>query len=220
MKPRFTKHGRRMVPCDPGKGKRSTRRRAHPTPGSNAIPSGAPPAETGGGVPRRRRFLIDRLPGPVQSLIFRGYIRGDSYDKIRADVRRAGCSISAMALSSYWRRVFHQEVDRIRQARAMKEALMEALELEPGTENAQLTEELVLTALCSKAKELEKEPAMVLLREAREERRAAGGSRRGKKPQAATSPVEQARAIRRRWRELYGLEGGDDDAEEKDEPES
>jgi hypothetical protein len=163
----------------------------------------------------RRRYKVDRLSGAAQEAIFQGFLRGDSYKKICAAVKAMGEDIGENALSRYWRRVWHKQVDRVRMARATKETLKEALMLKPGTENAKIAEELLYTVVFDKLEDIEKQDPMALFREAREQRKSSGKEESNRAPAEAQTPVEQGRAIRRRWRELYGMEESDDGEEDK-----
>lgn len=163
----------------------------------------------------RRRYKVDRLPGTAQVAIFRGFLRGDSYKKICATVKTLGHEISENALSRYWRRVWHKQVDRVRMARATKESLKEALLLAPESENAKIAEELLYTVVFDKLEDIEKQEPMALFREAREQRKSSGKDESKSVPPGEQTPVEQGRAIRRRWRELYGMEEPDDGEEDK-----
>ena len=96
----------------------------------------------------------------------------------------------------------------------MKEMLKEALQLEPNSEDAQMAEELLYTVVVNKLDEIEREGPLPLLREAREQGEAAG--KKAPPPAASSgSPAEQAREVRRRWRELYGLDAGEDEKPEE-----
>ena len=165
--------------------------------------------------PIRRRYAVDRLPGHVQAEIFRGYGRGDAYWKIRAKVKTLGHEISENALSRYWRNVWSDEVGRIRMARHYKEALKEALQMAPDSENAKLAEELLYSVVMTMLGPIEKERPLDLLREAREQKKATGKGDDKRPAGEEQSPAEQARTIRRRWRELYGMEEPDDGEEDK-----
>ena len=164
--------------------------------------------------PIRRRYGVDRLPGHVQAQIFRGYVRGDAYWKIRAMVKELGHEISENALSRYWRNVWGEEVNRIRTARQYKEALKEALLEAPESENAKLAEELLYSVVMTMLDRMQKERPLDLLREAREQGKAAPKST-GVRRRAQTG-AEEGRVVRERWRALYGIEESDEQAEKEE----
>lgn len=191
MKPRFTKHGRRIV-------LRGSDKAEH----------------------RSRRYKVERLPAKARATIFRGYADGEPYEKIEADLAQMGYRITKGAIGNYWRDIWRDEHQRLREAYGNTALLKEALQLEPESRSRQVAEELLYTLVFQAFPLLRKEGPMSLLREARgfEKRLAEAQKDKGKLEEGGE--VDQGRAIRRRWRELYGLEGGDDDAEEKDEPDS
>ena len=103
----------------------------------------------------RRRYKVDALPGQVQGVIFRGYMTGVAYWKIRKQVKELGHEISENALSRYWRNCWSEELDRVRKARAYKEALKEALKVAPESENAKVAEEMLYTMAFKMLDEIE-----------------------------------------------------------------
>ncbi len=166
--------------------------------------------------PKRRGFLIDRLPLYVQVRIFQAYGRGDSYKKISADLLKRGHKISENCLSRYWRRVWRDEFETLRLGWVVKEFLKKALTKKPGSSNAKMAEELLYTAAVGKVKELKQEPPVTLFKEGREQGKAAGKEAEPEKPRRKASPVVQAREIRRRWRRLYGMDtDGDEEKKSK-----
>lgn len=166
--------------------------------------------------PIRRRYLVDRLPGQVQEEIFAGYVRGDAYGKIREKVKSLGHEISENALSRYWRKVWGKQVHRIRLARQYKQALKDALLKNPDSEDAELAEELLYSVVVTMLDKVEQEKPLDIMREAREQKKAAGKAAAKGPRSEAQSPAEQARTIRRRWRELYGIEESDEPAEKEE----
>jgi len=165
----------------------------------------------------RRHYKVNRLPVRVQRVIFSGYACGRSYRQIRAAVRALGHDIGESSLGRYWRDCWQREQTRLRRAWLMKETLKDDLLLDPESANARLAEELLYTTVVSKLEEVEQEAPLPLLREAREQSKAAEKKGSGDtRPPGASNPIEQAREIRRRWRKLYGLEEADE-AEESPE---
>lgn len=160
---------------------------------------------------KRRGFLIDRLPLHIQMRVFEGYGSGESYAHISAALAKRGYKVSEECLSRYWRRVWHEEFETLRLGWVVKEFLKKALTKKPKSSNAKMAEELLYTAAVGKIKELRKEPPVVLLKEGREQGKAAGKEAEPEAPKRKKSPVLQAREIRRRWRKLYGLDAGDDE---------
>lgn len=148
----------------------------------------------------RRRYKIDRFPGHVQAAIFRGYIRGDAYWKIRQDVQQLGFQISENGLSRYWRNVWGAEVNRLRKARAYKEALCEALQLEPQSESAKVAGEMLYGTVFKMLDQIEQENPLALLREAREQQKV-GGTANGAGSKAKTT---ERKSLKRHLEQLYG----------------
>jgi len=169
--------------------------------------------------PIRRRYAVDRLPPSVQAEIFRGYGRGDAYWKIREKVKSLGHNLSENALSRYWRNVWGHQVERIRLARQYKEALKEAMLEAPESENAKLAEELLYSMVMLMLDKVEQEKPLDILREAREQKKAGGKADSKRPPGEPQNPTEQARVIRRRWRELYGLDEPNEEEGKKPEEE-
>lgn len=174
---------------------------------ANLTPGGAPHQK------KRRRYKVDRLPVRLQEGVMRGYARGDSFRDIAAALKKAGQPVGKDAIRKYYHAVWRDEHERLRRARLAMVALKESLQLEPESESGAVAEELLYTAVCDRWTEFEEEPWEVLLREAREQQKATGQKKRTRV--GKMSAVEQAREVRRRWRELYGLEETDDDTEEK-----
>jgi len=163
----------------------------------------------------RRRYKVDLLPGHVQGVIFRGFVSGEAYWKIRKAAKELGHDISENALSRYWRNVWQNEIDFIRKARAYKEALKEALQLDPQSKNGQIAEELLYDIVFNMLRRIEEEDPLDLLREAREQQKSSPKDAKPV-PEQDSSPVAQGREIRRRWRQLYGLEPADEEPKETD----
>jgi len=164
--------------------------------------------------PRKRRgFLIDRLPLHIQMRIFEGYGSGETYAQISAAVAKRGYKVSEECLSRYWRRVWRDEFEKLRLGWVVKEFLKKALTKKPGSSNAKMAEELLYTAAVGKIDELKEEPPVTLLKEGREQGKAAGPEEKPEERKKKASPVAQAREIRRRWRQLYGLEEPDEETE-------
>lgn len=169
---------------------------------------------TPGGQPhekKRRHYKAQRLPPDVQDLIARGFIRGDSFRAIAAAARAAGHPIGKDAIRNFWHAVWKDEHERLRNAHLVMIALKDALRLDPDSPSGKFAQEMLYTMVVSKLGEIEKQPSMDLLQEAREQAKV--GEKKNGKPtrRAEMNPAEQAREVRRRWRELYGLEA---DAEE------
>jgi len=165
--------------------------------------------------PIRRRYAVDRLPSHVQAAIFRGYGRGEAYWKICQEVERLGHKLSENALSRYWRNVWSDEVGRIRMARHYKEALKEALQLAPTSENAELAEELLYSMVMLMLEKMKQEKPLDMMKEAREQGKAA--PKDSGKRQPPKTGAEEGQAVRERWRALYGLEGTNESDEAKAE---
>jgi hypothetical protein len=155
---------------------------------------------------KRRGFLIERLPLHVQMRVFEGYGSGESYQQISAALATRGYKVSEECLSRYWRRVWHEEFNTLRLGWVVKEFLKKALTKSPKSSNAKMAEELLYTAAVMKVKQLKEEPPVALMKEGREQGKAAGREAEPEGRKRRKSPVVQAREIRRRWRELYGLE--------------
>jgi hypothetical protein len=77
---------------------------------------------------------------------------------------------------------------------------------------------MLFTKVFEKLKELDKASVWQLLREARELERVTSGKKLGAEDgkEVAKSAAGQAHEIRRRWRELYGLEEPDDEEAKED----
>jgi hypothetical protein len=114
--------------------------------------------------------------------------------------------ISAGALSNYWRHCWHFEEDRVRTARALSDRMALAIQKTGKTHLAVVGREMLFTKVFEKLKELDKASVWQLLREARELERVTSGKKL----------AGQAHEIRRRWRELYGLEEPDDEEAKED----
>ena len=162
---------------------------------------------------KRRGFLIDRLPLHIQMRVFEGYGSGETYAQISAALAKRGYKVSEECLSRYWRRVWRDEFEKLRLGWVVKEFLKKALTKKPGSSNAKMAEELLYTAAVEKIDELKEEPPVTLLKEGREQGKAAGAEEKPEGRKKKASPVVQAREIRRRWRQLYGLEESDEEKE-------
>ena len=185
-KRRFTKHGRRIVP----RGKDTDK--------------------------LHRRYRVMRLPVKVQAVIFRGYADGEPYDKICADVEKMGYHITRTAVGNYWREVWKGEHLELQKAQTLMVVLKQALGLKRNSPSRKVAEELLYTLVFLGFPRLKKEGPLALLREAREQSKAAQKKGSGEVPAAgASNPVEQAREIRRRWRKLYGLEPEEKESQEE-----
>ncbi len=190
--------------------------KANSKPNQESKPSPAFANLTPGGKPhyrQMRRLRVDRLPPDAQDLVAAGLSRGDSLEKISADLKALGHRVGCKALSNFWRYVWRDEHDRLRRARFVKQIVKQALQLGPGSTSSEAAEELLYTLLCDKLPEIEGWKPTRLLHEAREQKKL--NPRASPAPSAPSrSPAEQAREVRRRWRQLYGLEndteGGDD----------
>lgn len=161
-----------------------------------------------------RRYKVQRLPAAIQEQIGEGFARGDSFRAITARVRDAGHRIGVDAIRRYWHAVWNEQHERLRNARLIMAALKHAMQLAPSSPSGQLAEELLYTMVCMKLEQMEEEPSRVLLQEAREQEKVGGKRPAGGKRERPQGLVEEARAVRRRWRELYGLEEADDDEEQ------
>jgi len=163
---------------------------------------------TPGGKPHQRhvrRFKIDRLPPQAKTLVFDGFARGDTFRKIAADLIKVGHPVGHSSISRYWREVWSAAHDRLRFARAGVAALKQALQLDPKSPSGQLAEEMLYTIVFQKLEEIEKQKPLDLLHEAREQEKLKSPKRPVGRP-ANGSPPQDARNLRRRWRQLYGID--------------
>ena len=162
-----------------------------------------------------RRYKVMRLPAKVQAVIFRGYADGEPYDKICADVEKMGYHLTRNAVGNYWRDIWKKEHEELQKAQTLLVVLKQALGLPRNSPSRKVAEELLYTLVFLGFPLLKKEGPLALLREAREQSKAAEkkGSGEALAP-GASNPVEQAREIRRRWRRLYGLEPEDKEDQE------
>ena len=135
----------------------------------------------------------------------------------RPGEKRAGKNPALATERRCKRTIYREALVHVREARSHLSLLKQALQLAPHSPNGQVAEELLYTIVFQKLRELEEQDALTLLRLAREQQRAADGkeARRSRKPPA--NPVEQGREIRRRWRQLYGLDAPTENNEEADE---
>lgn len=166
---------------------------------------------------RRRVFRVERLPLGARDCVLSGFAQGKHYDEIRAKLEGMGVKISAGALSNYWRARWRFEEDRVRMARALAERIRHALKEVSDTPLAVVGREMLFTKVFEKLKELDDASVWQLLREGRELAKVTRGEGLAKsgEEKRLLSPAEEARVIRRRWRELYGLEESHEDTEEK-----
>ena len=140
----------------------------------------------------RRRFKVERLPLEAQKVIFDGFAQGTPYDEIRENAKKQGYAISRTAIGNYWRMVWKEEHDRLRRAKANLALLQHALRSDPESPLAKVAEDLLYTITLDKLEEIQSADAFVLLREAREQRKAAGtGSPRKKKQMSGTELAQQ-----------------------------
>ena len=166
---------------------------------------------------RRRVYRVERLPLEARDCVLNGFAAGKHYEEIRAELGRLGVKISAGALSNYWRGRWRFEEDRVRMARALAERIRGAMKEVSDTPLAVVGREMLFTKVFEKLKELDDASVWQLLREGRELARVTRGERltgASEETKKELSAVEQARAIRRRWRELYGLEAGAEENED------
>ncbi|MBI2957012.1 MAG: DUF3486 family protein [Acidobacteria bacterium] len=162
----------------------------------------------------RRRYKVERLPPRVQMMVFRAYARGVPYEKISARLERRGFHIHRNSLSRYWRNIWHEEHERLVEARAIMAVLKEAFQLGPKSPTRTVAEELLYTMVIEKMGELKQEAVLKLLYEAREQERQGRVQESGKRHKTNSSPARQAREVRRRWRRLYGMDNGEEDDKE------
>ena len=162
---------------------------------------------------RRRVYRVERLPVEARECVLNGFAQGKLYDEIRTDLAGMGVKISAGALSNYWKQRWRFEEDRIRMARALAERIRRAMKEVGDTPLAVVGREMLFTKVFEKLKELDEASVWQLLREGRELARVTQRETLGVpgEEKRATSPVEQAREIRRRWRQLYGLDAPEED---------
>ncbi len=161
---------------------------------------------------RRRNYRVERLPFEARERVLEGFKAGKDYTAIRAELARRGVKISTTALSNYWRDRFQIEEDRLRAAQAMTERIENAMKEKSGTSLAVMGRELLFSRVLEKLGQLDKASIWQLLREARELARATRGQTLVPKRNGAipASRAKQTREMRRRWRELYGLEEPDE----------
>lgn len=157
---------------------------------------------------RRRAFKLERFPLHIQAAVFRAYGRGESYKDIAQWVTKQGYPITEPSIGRYWRKVYRDRHKKLQEAWLIKEHLKEALRGDRKSSNAAMAEELLYTMVVKKMDELEQEPPMPLLKEGREQGKVAGEAQETAAP-VKSSPVQQAREIRHRWRHLYGLDQPD-----------
>lgn len=174
---------------------------------------------TPGGKPHERhvrRFKIDRLPPEAKTLVFDGFARGDTFRQIAADLVRIGHPVGHSTISRYWREVWSAAHDRLRFARAGAAALKQALQLDPKSPSAQLAEEMLYTFVFQKLEDVEKQKPLVLLHEAREQRKA-DSTAKDRRSQPATGKPKN---LKGHLDQLYGpgvvvVEDVDEDAQQE-----
>ena len=166
---------------------------------------------------RRRNYKVERLPFEARERVIEGFKAGKEYSTIRAELAHMGVKISPTALSNYWRDRFQDEEDRLRAAHALTERIQNSMKADNETSLAVVGRELLFTRVLEKLAQLDKASIWQLLREARDLARATRGQTLAPKPNGAkpVSRAKQTREMRRRWRELYGLEESDEHPEEK-----
>ena len=150
------------------------------------------------------RYKIDHLPPPAQTLVFRGFARGDTYAAIRAALAQLGFALSKDAIARYRRRAWPLERNRLKRVRATVDVLKEGFLLDPSSTTAQIAEELLYTEVCNKmldSEENAKQDVFPWLREAREQKKL----NPRKQLALADSPQLSDEEIDRRIREIYGL---------------
>jgi hypothetical protein len=172
---------------------------------------------------RRRVFRLERLPVDARERALEGFALGKTYEEIRDQLAKMGHKISIQALGNYWRKRWAFEEGRVKAARALAERIGQAMAKVGKTPLAVVGRELLFTKVFEKLSELDEASVWELLREARELERVTSGKKLAVEDEQAESKgaVGQAREVRRRWRELYGLDEADEEAsgkEKADEP--
>lgn len=155
------------------------------------------------------RFKVERLPPKARALVFSGLARGESYRVLAKQLQQLGYDITPWALFRFRKKAWKNEHHRLQRARANLEVLKEALQLDPQSTSARIAEEILYTAVCDRLFEARAPNPLALLREAREQQKVSGKTAGDSRRLARLSPTEQAREVRRRWRQLYGLEHPD-----------
>ncbi|MFQ5724031.1 MAG: phage protein Gp27 family protein [Terriglobia bacterium] len=164
---------------------------------------------------RSRRYKVERLPAKARALIFRGFTEGEAYEKIRSDLEAMGYRITKEAIGNYWRDIWREEHERLREAHANMALIKRALEMDPDSPSHQVANELLYTLVFQAFPMLKQEGPLRLLREAREQEGKTAKTTQGSV--RSESRAEQGRAIRQRWRELYGLNPAEEEKERDEE---
>lgn len=154
----------------------------------------------------RRNYLVNRLPPAVQARVFDMYARGVQYKKMSERLRKMGHWIHPAALSRYWRHVWHQEHQDLVAARGLLAVFQKAFRMPAGSRSRDFAREMLYSMLVNKVKELRAKDPEVLLKQARAQEETTGGPAGNDRPGKKRSALAEAREVRRRWRQLYGLD--------------
>lgn len=154
---------------------------------------------------RPRSFKIDRLPPEAQDVVFDGFASGSSFKEITRQLKGLGHSISEHAVGRYWRSVWKEKHQQLREARLHMSVLKQALRMDSESPSGKLAEELLYTIVFQKLDEIELEAVFPLLKEARELQKTGGKAAPGN-PARRRSSQDDTAAVRRRWRRLHGLD--------------
>lgn len=156
---------------------------------------------------RRRVYKVERLPIDARQRVLDGFAAGRDYEEIKKAVAKTGAKISTGALSNFWRDRWRDEETRLKRSRELAARIEKAMAAVSPTPLAVVGRELLFTRVFEKLEEMDQASLWQLLREARELHRATRGEQlQGTGKRKGLSTVEQAREVRRRWRELYGLD--------------
>lgn len=163
----------------------------------------------------RRNYLVNRLPPSVQARVFDWYARGVPYHKMSERLAKLGHRINPHALGRYWRHVWHEEHEDLIAARGLLVVFKKAFRLPAKSQSSEFASEMLYSMLLSKVKEMRAKDPEVLLAQAREQEKRGGGEQRNEGRGKKRSAAAEAKEVRRRWRELYGM--NEDEGEEDKE---
>ncbi len=108
-----------------------------------------------------------------------------------------------------------QVVERTREVRKMLDRMQKGFRLQEENLADPALRELIYTTIVLDVLRMTKQSPKELLKEARERRKTLGQFTTAPKPAAKRTPQQEAREVRRRWRELHGLEISEDTGSEK-----
>ena len=108
-----------------------------------------------------------------------------------------------------------QVVERTREVRKMLDRMQKGFRLPEENLADPALRELIYTTIVLDVLRMTKQSPKELLKEARERRKTLGQFTTAPKTAAKRTPQQEAREVRRRWRELHGLESSEDTGSEK-----